>query len=185
MQAWTRQLEQVLTELERDGIYRAKEWYIRMKNGSMADYYLERYRWYMGRAEAIVPRPAGAEAPIWLFLSDEVKLPPLPGAPLLELDIPAEKIVISDSQLWGYAINYMYCPLDKADEEAHDRALAAMGISSETALFQTDKGNFYPLLKRKIIDSWPRMFLSKPLGTFSAQGTVWELRKEWLTNVYR
>ena len=184
MLTWTRQLYPALEALENTGVYRVKQSYIEMKNGSMTDYYMERYRWYTREAEKIVPRPEGVEAPVWVFLSEQDRLPPLEDAPLLELDIPDELIVISDSEKWGYVINYMYCPLNKADEAAHDQEVAALGIASETALFQTGKGNFYPLLKRKIIASWPRMFQTAPLGTFPAQGTVWELRKEWLRHVY-
>lgn len=45
-------------------------------------------------------------------------------------------------------------PLDEADEKAHMEELKKYGIASEDSLVTTSKGNFYPLLRQKIIKSW-------------------------------
>jgi hypothetical protein len=183
VRAWTRQHPDVLRQLEEQGVYRVREDHIREKNGPISEYYLELYTWYRSCAEKIVPRPAGASFPIWLFLDEESKLPPLENTVVLELEIPRDQIVITDVERWGYRVNYMYIPKDDADSRQHDEELQRNGITNEPALIQTAKGNFYPLLKRKIIASWERVFDPPETGSNVVQGTVWELRREWLKGV--
>ena len=43
---WTRQVSQVWETLCTDGVYACREEYIRQKNDTISDYYLELYRWY-------------------------------------------------------------------------------------------------------------------------------------------
>lgn len=50
---WTRQTAEVLKELETTGEYRVKEEYIRKKNGDIAGYYLELYRWYTEKKQGV------------------------------------------------------------------------------------------------------------------------------------
>lgn len=183
MIAWTRQHEAALRELEEKGVFRMKEGYIRQKNGPISEYYLALYDWYVRLAGRIVPRPEGVTYPIWLFLEEEDKLPPLEGTVVMKLDIPEELIVCTDSERWGYRVNYMYVPVDEADRRRHEEELERYGIANEPALIQTDKGNFYPLLKRKIINSWPRVFEKPGKGYKAVQGTVWELQLPWLQEV--
>ncbi|WP_369819393.1 DUF3841 domain-containing protein [Tissierella sp. P1] len=45
---------------------------------------------------------------------------------------------------------------------------------------------FYPQIKRKIIDSWSRLFDdSIILGNDERYGNIWEVRKEWITQIIR
>lgn len=154
--------------------------HIEEKNGAISQYYLELYDWYVRHAERLVPRPEGAEYPIWLFLEEENKLPPLSGSVCLELEILRDLVVLTDVERWGYRVNYLYIPMDEKDRDAREAELKRNGIGNETALIQTGKGNFYPLLKRKIIQSWDRVFEDPATGSGLCQGTVWELKREWL-----
>ena len=183
MMAWTRQHAGALKTLEQEGVFRVTEDYIRQKNGLISEYYLDLYDWYVRQAREIVPMPAGVSYPVWLFLKETDKLPPLEGTVVLKLDIPEELIVLSDSERWGYRVNYMYVPLDEEDRRSHEDELERYGIGNEPALIQTAAGNFYPLLKRKIITSWSRVFQKPAKGYKAVQGTVWELRAEWLQEV--
>ena len=62
----------------------------------------------------------------------------------------------------------------------HNAELERYGIASESALIDSDKGNFYPLPRRKIVDSWMRLFTCPPRPGDMAQATLWELRREWI-----
>ena len=184
VRAWTRQHQHVLEELQTNGIYRVREEHIRLKNQAITDYYLELYQWYSRQAAKLVPLPEGALYPIWLFLKEEEKLPAIAGTVVLTLAVPREQLVITEVERWGYRVNYMYIPLDVEDEKEHEAELKKYGIGNETALIQTSKGNFYPLLKRKIIKSWQRLFEPpRDSALVVTQGTVWELRREWLQGV--
>ena len=119
--AWTRQVKEVLEEIERTGSYHVREEYVRAKNGEISDYYLELYRWYTRQARRRIEIPAEYDLPIWLSLTEAQKLPPAPGTVSFTLEIPADHIVIADMDKWGYRVNYMYVPVDPADERRHNR----------------------------------------------------------------
>ena len=53
-------------------------------------------------------------------------------------------------------------PTDDADAERHKAELARYGLTSDDELILGSKGNFYPLLKRKLQDSWKRTFTLMP-----------------------
>ena len=86
---------------------------------------------------------------------------------------------------WDYRVNYWYIPENEADAQKHRAELKKYGLASDDELFLTDKGNFYPLLKRKVEDSWKRVFsLSEATGQKSV-ATAWELRREWIRKVIK
>ena len=145
----------------------------------MADFYLNLYRWYARQGERFVPRPDGVEFPVWVSLSRESMLQLVEGSVVLTLRVPEEALLITDAERWGYRVNQWYIPLDQEDERRHNSELERYGIASESAIIDSDKGNFYPLLRRKIVDSWERLFTCPPRCGDMAQGTLWELRREW------
>ena len=151
----------------------------------MADFYLKLYRWYSRQGERFVPRPDGVEFPVWVSLSRESMLQLVEGSVVLTLRVPEEALLITDAERWGYRVNQWYIPLDQEDERRHNSELERYGIASESAIIDSDKGNFYPLLRRKIVDSWERLFTCPPRCGDMAQGTLWELRREWLQEVER
>ena len=61
--------------------------------------------------------------------------------------------------------------------------LKKYGIASEDSLVTTSKGNFYPLLKQKIIKSWDRIFTIQPDDPSLMVGTCWKLKKDWIKEV--
>ena len=183
MKLWTRQHKNVLKELEDGDVYRAKKIYIQEKNDTISGYYLKLYDWYVQKAEKIVPRPQGVSYPIWLSTTSELMLRPTEDTIILELEVDREHIVVTSFEKWGYVVNYWYVPLNKEDEKKHNEELKKYGIGDESALVMGDKGNFYPLLKNKIIKSWERMFdvSSEDIGT--TQATLWEIKREWVVDI--
>ena len=78
----------------------------------------------------------------------------------------------------------MYVPLNPADERSHNEELKQMGIGNEALLFTSSKGNFYPMMKQKIIKSWERIF-DPSENIDNCVGTVWEIRPEWIREIER
>ena len=79
-------------------------------------------------------------------------------------------------------LNYSYIPKDKADARRHQDMMEQYGVSDAKAYMS----QFYPHLKREIIASWDRLFDdSVILGNDSKYGNIWEIRKEWVTQVIR
>ncbi len=180
---WTRQDKSILNDLEEKGVYRVKKEYIDKKMDTISDFYFKIYDWYTKKASEIVPKPKGVEYPIWLSTTSDVMLQPTKGTVILEVEVDEDLVIITDFEKWGYVANWMYLPLNEDDEKKHDKELRKYGIGDETALIMGDKGNFYPLLKDKIIKSWDRLFDNSYKLSDSTQGTIWELKKEWITNI--
>ena len=180
---WTRQDKRVLKELEEEGVYRVKKEYITEKMDTISDYYIRLYDWYVKKAEKFVPRPEGVTYPVWVSLTSETMLQPTEDTVIFGLEVPKKYVIITDSEKWGYVINYWYVPLNTEDERLHNEELKKYGIGNESALYTTDKGNFYPLLRNKIIKSWDRLFDDNLPSSGMSQGTLWEIRKEWIVDI--
>lgn len=180
---WTRQVPEVWKELQTSGIYRVKEEHIRKKNGEISDYYLKLYRWYTNTAREYVSIPAELQYPIWLSVCEGVMLQSVENTVILKLEVPKDRVVICNMEAWGYVVNYWYVPLNEQDAKKHAEELKRNGISEEDELISTSKGNFYPMLRRKIQNSWKRVFTMSPANDKEAVATAWELKREWVKEV--
>ena len=99
----------------------------------------------------------------------------------MEIELEQDQLIIVDLLKWGNIVNYLYIPKDLEDQKAHSELLEQYGIDDCTA-FMTP---FYPNIKRKIEKSRERLFDdSSVLGEMKV-GTIWEIRKEWITEITR
>lgn len=182
--AWTRQVPEVWDEIQRTGTYLVLEEYVRAKNLDISDYYIELYRWLTEMCRSHVPlMPAEAKFPVWLALTDDQRLAPTPGTVSFTLKVPHDAIYLVDYDKWGYRVNHWYIPLDAEDEARHNAELASMGIANEAALITSDKGNYYPAMKSKIVRSWQRLFDGPNENMSNNVGVIWEIRPEWVEEV--
>ena len=181
--AWTRQAPEVWDELQNTGTYYVREAYIRSKNGPISDYYLELYRWYTLRCRSYLAIPEGLSYPIWLALTEEARLPPAENTFSLTLEVPSECLFIMDYDKWGYRVNHWYIPVDAEDERRYNEELKRCGIDNEALLIMTDKGNYYPMLRQKIIRSWDRLFAGPSANPDANVGTVRERKADWVREV--
>ena len=180
---WTKQNEAVLEQLERDGRYIAREEYMRKAMEDTTDIMLLVYRWLAANMPTQAFRPGDAKFPIWVSPVKEATMLPEPGQPVLELSVDEELIAYADITKWTSIINYAYIPKDEADNAAHNKLLTDYGISDAKAIMTP----FYPQIKRIVMDSWSRLFdesIVMPSGSAGKYGLLWEVRKEWITNIY-
>lgn len=183
VRAWTRQVPQVWDEIQSTGRYLVREEYVRAKNLEISDYYIELYRWLTEMCRGRVEMPDDALFPVWLATVEEQRLPPAQGTISLTLDVPEEHLLLIDYDRWGYRVNHWYVPRDAEDEKAHNEELARYGISNEASLITGEKGNHYPMLKRKIQASWQRV-VERPNPRYDLNvGVTWEIRPEWVVEV--
>jgi hypothetical protein len=183
MKLWTRQHKGILEDLEKNGVYRVKEEYIKQKLDTITPFYLKIYKWYATEGSKIVKKPKDVDYPIWLSTTNDLMLQPTEDTVVLELEVDKENVIITDQEKWGYVVNYWYVPLDREDERNHNEELKKYGISDESELFMTDKGNFYPLLRDKTKKSWSRLFDDSIRLCDLTQATLWEIKKEWIVNI--
>ena len=159
---WTRQDPAVADVLESGEVYTAKEAYVRKKNGSISDYYIGLYKWLTDKCRDIMAIPKGDIFPVWLSIHEEYRLRPVENTAILKLRIPKKFVKVFSEYAWGYRANFMYMPYDKVDSDAFNAELKRYGIASESSLITGSEGNYYPLLKRKILKSWDRIFSISP-----------------------
>ena len=183
MRLWTRQVLQVWEEIEKTGRYTVKPEYIQAKNDTISDFYFELYEWYTKMAGKYLTIEDGLKYPIWLSVNEDMMLQPTEDTVILEVEIPEEEVLLCNNIAWGFRVNYWYVPLDEADEKKHNAELKKLGIASEADLVMTDKGNFYPVMRRKIIDSWERVFTARPEKADDYVATAWQIKKEWVREV--
>lgn len=177
---YTRQAPEVLTELQQTGTYIVKEEYVRLKYTTITDHYASLYRMLTSMARHKIDIPQDLLYPVWLSPQGTDTVPEADGTAFLKLDIPEGYYILANNEVWDHMINHIYYPLDEADERAHDDELARYGISSPSSLISGSAGNFYPLLKNKVLKSWERVYTVQPQDPNNVVGLCWKLYREWL-----
>lgn len=180
---WTKQNGNVVKELEKTSRYTAKKEYILKDLDEHAYLVLEVYDWLVKNTPNTSGKPYDAEYPIWVSLKKEAAMLPSEGAVILELKLEPSLITMININKWGAILNYSYIPADEQDAANHRQLLEQYRVSSDTKAYMSQ---FYPQIKRDIIDSWSRLFDdSIILGSDERYGIIWEVRKEWVTRIIR
>lgn len=180
IKVWTKQHENVLKELNEKGRYIARREYIRWDLQEHAGLVLEVYDWLVRHSPGAACKPEDVEYPVWLSYTSEAVMLPSPGTVIMELTVDPAIITPVNIEKWGSILNYSYIPRDKEDARRHLDLMEQYGVSDAKAYMS----QFYPHLKREIINSWDRLFDdSIILGNDSKYGNIWEIKKEWLTQV--
>ena len=176
---YTAQAPVVLETLERDGVSRVKREYIRKKYGDVAWVFFTAYAFFRENARSIVPCPPECESAVWLF-RDPRWCYAAPGSLLMRFRIPADQVILFDQRLWNRILSLEYIGRDAADEQRFEQELKSLGLANTQMIFSSA---FYPLQKRKILESWKRLFTETDFPDEQAEAAVWELRREWLEDV--
>lgn len=165
---WTIQHQEAYQEMLKNGVLRGNHKYI------TADFFEEPYAWMANQMKKRVGTPPdGVSVPVWAWYQWEGKRkrPDMrvhgrgqgyKGTPivLLTLDVPDDKVLLSDFDYWHYVLNDWEIIFPIADD-----------------IIYTDEE------KRK---SWENIFdiccsFSGEENRFpSTQATMWEIKKEWV-----
>jgi len=176
----TRQSPEVLKELTESGTYTVKEEYISSKYTTITDHYAPLYRMLTSMARKYIDIPDGLLYPVWLSPEGTDTIPPSEDSVFLRMDIPDGNYILANDEVWDHMINHVYFPMSQSDELEHEAELSRYGIASPSALINGNAGNFYPLLRQKVLRSWERVYTSKPRDPSRIVGLCWELHREWL-----
>ena len=147
IRVWTKQHENVLKELKSTGRYIAKKEYIIMDLQEHANIVLEAYNWLVKNSPNVSNKPKDVEFPVWVSFARDSTM-------ILELEIEETLITKINIMKWGMILNYAYLPENESDENRHKKLLENYRISDAQAYMS----QFYPQIKREIIDSWKRLF---------------------------
>ncbi|MBR1683897.1 MAG: DUF3841 domain-containing protein [Clostridia bacterium] len=181
MLLWTTQPLSLLTDLERDGVYRCareKSWNL-TKQGSLE----KPYAWLIAQMrERIGEMPEGVTNPVWAWHTWEyARTCPDPESAaflkrtedkvLLTLDIPEERVLLSDFEAWQSVMMGTYVAKGTT-KEALEKELEAMD--------KVEDGKMEDFIRA----SWENVFLIDPVDRWDmhrgryVQATFWEVRRE-------
>lgn len=180
IKVWTAQADIVVETLRQTGIYQVRRRFIQQKYGELAPLFLTAYDWFVQQYARRIPPPPGAEYGIWVYTDPRGIANYGPGDSILELEVPADQLVLMDQTKWNRILNLTYLPQDPADNARFHEELARQGITQAHKAVST---NFYPLLKREIIASWDRLFNGEPIEPIHQFSALWEIRREWITRI--
>ena len=183
------QADIVWRAVNESGIAFSRREYIVSKYEESARIFLTAYDAYIHEAEKIVPRSDSSAYPYWAFASTE-NIDPM-GQKVMKLNVPIDEVVLFDQYDWYKVLRLSYIGETPEEEKAFARELEKRGIrDASDAVLRP----FYPDIKRKITDSWKKIFrhdaeIRKALmngtepeieGVRAVQAGLWYIKKEWL-----
>ncbi|MCT4564808.1 MAG: DUF3841 domain-containing protein [Maledivibacter sp.] len=177
---WTCQNKIVLDTITKQGVYHVKREYITNKYKEVSKIFLTAYDWFVINGKNIVQPPKGAEFPIWTW-GDSRYVEHFEDSVILALEIEKDKVILFDSGKWNKILNLSYIPKDENDYGIFRNELKRYNITDDSEAYMS---NFYPLLKSKIRKSWERLFDEDISISGVNQGAIWEIRKEWVVEVF-
>ncbi|WZL72427.1 DUF3841 domain-containing protein [Clostridiaceae bacterium 35-E11] len=181
---YTTQRPIVMKTLEEKGIYHVKREFIQQKYKEVSHLFLQCYDWFIRKAQNIVNRPEWAEYPIWTF-TDPKYAGYFQDSFLITLEVPKEEVIFFKIEDWNRILNLRYLPRDDQDEFKYMSKLKTYNIEDETEIFMKP---FYPQLKSEVQKSWNNLFKydkmikKNGLPEKPIQGSLWEMRKTWISN---
>lgn len=184
IKVWTKQHENVVKELKNTGRYIAKKKYIIMDLQEHADIVLEAYEWLIKNSPDINNKPKDVEFPVWVSFSRDSTMLLSEKTIILELELEEYLITKIDIIKWGMILNYEYLPENEFDKNRHKKLLEDYRISDTQAYMS----QFYPHIKREIIESWRRLFyynnnIQKNKSEY--YGNIWEIKEEWIKEIIK
>ena len=164
MKLWTIQHKEAYLRMLRDGVLRADNAHLFCE-----DDFLTAYNWMSQQMCLRVSKPPhGVQYPVWLYHTWEGKRkrPDMrqsyaaTGTPivLLTVEIPDEKVLLSDFDLWNMVMNECYLSTSEEDAFPHSPKETC---ESWNKIFDLSCSPYYP-------------------SSLSIQATVWEVQKEWV-----
>ncbi|MCH4890860.1 DUF3841 domain-containing protein [Acidaminobacter sp. JC074] len=175
MKVYSSQRQLVIDGLN-EADYFVKKTYITKKYGQVSHIMLHAYDWFIKQMGHMY-KPDHAEYPVWHAL-DSAYLTQGPDASVLELEIPESDLILFDNHGFERILQMNYIGIDPDDEEAFDESLRKKGISCGSDVFLKPH---YPLEKKKILSSWPRVFDIS--STSVVRAATWTIKPDWIINV--
>ena len=180
---WTCLSPQALGELLKTGSYRCNKKELDITYGIAAEFCEHMYRWYTRVAGKYTAVPENCQYPIWLSPAKDRLLSDKNTPVFLKLDVPEDCVLRCNISAWEYRMSCRYIPCSAEDDQAHVQEMTHWGAGSDEELINTHRGNFYPHLRKKIQDSWTRVFTQLNVDPRIIAFTTWELRREWIEDI--
>lgn len=180
---WTRQDIRSLEELKNNGVIRIKRKNLEEKFDLISDHIIYLYNWFVNAANKIVPKPEGVEFPIWCSISEQYMLRPTSEQVVYVLEVDKSEIIYFDGIKWDYVLNHHYVPKDEKDAEEYEKYIESKGFKNSFSFIDKRTSHFYPEERKKVMDSWIRVFDTDVWDIFRIQANIWEIRPDMVIDV--
>lgn len=180
---WTRQDKRSLEDLKNEGVIRIKRKHLAEKFDQIADYIINLYGWFVNQADKMVPKPEGVEFPVWCSISEEYMLRPTETEIVYVLEVDESEIIYFDGSKWDYVLNHHYVPKDEKDGDEYEKDIASKGFKDSYSFLDENTSHFYPEERKRVMDSWIRVFETDQWDTFRIQANIWEIRPEMIKEI--
>lgn len=180
---WTRQDIKSLEELNINGVIRIKRKHLEEKFDEITDYIEYLYEWFVNEAEKKLPKPKEVEFPIWCSVSEENMLRPTENQIVYVLEVDKSEIIYFDGSKWDYVLNHHYIPKNEKDAEEYAKNLEQKGFNDTFSFMDSKTSRFYPSERKRVIDSWHRIFEIDKWDIFRVQANIWEIRPEMIIDI--
>ena len=180
---WTRQHIKSLEELQINGAIRINRKHLKEKFDEITDYIAYLYNWFVEAAEKKVPKPEDVEFPIWCSVSEENMLRPTEDQVVYVLEVDRSEVIYFDGMKWDYVLNHHYIPKDEKDAEEYTKELEMKGFDNSFSFIDEKTAHFYPTERKKVMDSWHRIFEIAEWDIFKVQANIWEIRPEMIKDI--
>lgn len=180
---WTRQDIKSLEDLKNEGVIRIKRKHLEEKFDVIADYIAYVYDWFVKTADRIIPKPDGVEFPVWCSISEKNMLRPIEGQIVYVLEVDKSEIIYFDGYKWDYVLNHHYIPKDEKDAEAYAKDIENKGYRNSFSFVDEKTAHFYPEERKRVMDSWMRIFEIEHWDIFRVQANIWEIRPEMIQDI--
>ncbi|MEL7647475.1 MAG: DUF3841 domain-containing protein [Sedimentibacter sp.] len=182
---WTRQDARSLDELQKNGVIRITRFHLEEKFDLIADHIIYLYKWFVDAADKRVPKPQGVEFPIWCSVSREYMLRPTDGQIVYELEVDSSEIIYFDGLKWDYVLNHHYVPKNEKDADDYALEMKNKGYKNTFSFIDEKTAHFFPQERKRVMDSWNRVFEIDNWDIFRIQANIWEIRPEMIKQILR
>jgi len=86
---------------------------------------------------------------------------------------------------WDYVLNHHYVPKDEKDAEEYLKDLERKGFKNSYSFINEKTAHFYPQERKRVMDSWARVFEIDEWDIFRIQANIWEIRPEMIKDILR
>ncbi len=141
------------------------------------------YKWFVEAAEKKVPRPDEVEFPVWCSISEENMLRPTVDEIVYVLEVDKADVIYFDGSKWDYVLNHHYIAKDENDALEYARELEIKGFDNSFSFINEKTSRFYPQERKKVMDSWHRIFEIEKWDIFKVQANIWEIKAEMIKDI--
>ncbi|SHE48848.1 protein of unknown function [Tissierella praeacuta DSM 18095] len=180
---WTRQNIKSLDEIKEKGRYKVERKYIEQQFEDIAEHYIKLYEWFVNKASKIITKPDDVEFPVWCSISEENMLKPIEDTVVYVLEVEESEVIYFDGRKWDYVLNHLYIPKDIEDEKVYMADMERKGFKDLFSFIDGKYSSFYPLEKKRIMDSWMRVFEIDEWNIFNVQANIWDIRKDMISDI--